>query len=74
MVYTGSYDCYENQNIHNRNDYKFNYVFVNCCSLVIVLSTEGYQITFYFSRVNRLISCYLYLGCISEKPAGNEVR
>ena len=30
--------------------------FVNCCTLV-VLSTEGYQIIYYFSRVNRLISC-----------------
>ena len=49
MVYVGSYDCYENQNIHKGNDCKVELRFVNCCSLVIVLSNEGYQIILLFS-------------------------
>ena len=41
---------------------KFNYVFLNICSLVIVSSTEGYQIMYYFSRLNRLVSCHFIIS------------
>ena len=30
--------------------------FVNYCTLVIVLSTKGYQVIYYFSFLNRLVS------------------
>ena len=47
MVYVGSYDCYEHQNIHKGIDCKVELRFVNCCSLV-VLSTDGYKIMLLF--------------------------
>ena len=49
MVYAGSYNCYENQNIYKRNNCKVQLHFVNCYCLGIVLSTKGYQIIYYFS-------------------------
>ena len=42
-------------NYKKRMIVKFNYI-VNCCILAVVLSTEGYQIIYYFSRLNRLVS------------------
>ena len=54
---------------------KFNYVFVNCCTIVIVLSTEGYQIIYCCSWLNRLVSCLFIMSRMyNKKPAGNKIR
>ena len=44
------------QNIQKENDCKVQLRFVICCTLVIFLSTEGYQIMYYFSGLNSLVS------------------
>ena len=36
----------------------------NCCTSVIVLSTEGWQKIYYFSQKNRLISCRFIMARI----------
>ena len=59
MIYAGSYDCYENQNTYKKNDCLT--TFCKFCSL-LVLSTEGYQIIYYFSRLNRLVSCHFIMS------------
>ena len=65
IIFYGLYwviDCYENQNIHKRNDCKVYLCFVNCCFLVIILSTKGYQIIYYFSRLSRSVSCHFIMS------------
>ena len=57
MVYVGSYDCYENQNIHKGNDCKVKLI-VNCCSHVIVSSTEGYKILLFSTEHISLMPFY----------------
>ena len=34
---------------------------VNCYTLVVVLCTKGYQIMYYFSQLNRSISCHFIM-------------